>query len=114
MRKVLSLSMGALAVLLLTVALLGCGGGKSAPTGTNLKSMPASSDQNLDDVLAELEALEPPEGVDPVLFDQLKEEFGRQLESGGGKFVSTPSSNAINDFLEVDPVTDPPTVTWSS
>ncbi len=114
MRKVLSLSMGALAVLLLTVALLGCGGGKSAPTGTNLKSMPAGSNQSVDDVLAELEALEPPEGVDPVLFDQLKEELGRQLASGGGKIVSTPSSYAINDFLEVDPVTDPPTVTWSS
>lgn len=114
MRKVLSLSMGALAVLLLTVALLGCGGGKSAPTGTNLKSMPAGSDQNIDDVLAELEALEPPEGVDPVLFDQLKEEFARQLGSGGGKIVSTPSTSAINDFLEVEPVTDPPTVTWSS
>ncbi len=84
MRKVLSLSMGALAVLLLTVALLGCGGGKSAPTGTNLKSMPAGSNQSVDDVLAELEALEPPEGVDPALFDQLKEELGRQLASGGG------------------------------
>ena len=114
MRKVLSLSMGALAVLLLTVALLGCGGGKSAPTGTNLKSMPAGSDQSVDDVLAELEALEPPEGVDPVLFDQLKEELGRQLGSGGGKIVSAPSGYAINDFLEVIPLTDPPTVTWSS
>ena len=113
MRKVLSLSLGALAVLLLTVALLGCGGSKSAPTGTNLKSMPAGSDQNVDDVLAELEALEPPEGVDPVLFDQLKEELARQLGPGGGKIVSTPSQFAINDFLEVDPVTDPPTVTWS-
>jgi len=114
MKKVLSLSIGALAVLLLTVALLGCGGGKSAPTGTNLKSMPAGSNQSIDDVLSELEALEPPEGVDPVLFDQLKEELGRQLASGGGKIASLPSTYDINDFLEVVPVTDPPTVTWSS
>ncbi len=113
MRKVLSLSLGALAVLLLTVALLGCGGGKSAPTNTNLKSMPDGSSQDVADVLAELDALEPPEGVDPALFEQLKEELARQLNAGGGKIVSTPSDYAINDFMEVDPVTDPPTVTWS-
>ncbi|OGK09046.1 MAG: hypothetical protein A2Y63_01805 [Candidatus Riflebacteria bacterium RBG_13_59_9] len=102
----------ALAVLLLTVALLGCGGGKSSPTATHLKSMPAS-EVNLDQALARLDGLEAPEGVDPDVFAMLKDELRRQLVARG-KIVATPSAYTVNDLEEVLPATDPPTITWSS
>ena len=113
MRKVSSFSIGALAVLLLTVLLLGCGGGRSAPTGSNLKSMPAGRTVDLNETLAELDALQAPAGVDPAFFNQLKESLRAAL-AARGKIVCTPPTNTVNDLAESDPTTDPPTVTWSA
>ncbi len=112
MRKVSSFSIGALAVLLLTFLLLGCGGGRSAPTGSNLKSMPAGRTIDLNETLAELDALQAPAGVDLVIFNQLKDSLRGALVARG-KIVATPPTVAVNDLLESDPVTDPPTISWS-
>jgi len=109
MRKVLFFSL-ALAVLLLAVTLLGCGGGKS-PTASSLKGNTYGS---IDDALAELEALTPPEGVDPVLFQELKDAFRPMLEARGGKITSVPSTYAVTDLTAPDPQPDPPIITWSS
>lgn len=109
MRKVLFFSL-ALAVLLLAVTLLGCGGGKSLTAS----SLNGSTYGSIDEALAELEALTPPEGVDPALFEQLKDAFREALESGGGKITCTPSAFFVNDLAAPDPQTDPPTITWSS
>lgn len=113
MRKVSSFSIGALAVLLLTFLLLGCGGGRSAPTGSNLKSMPAGRTIDLNETLAELDALQAPAGVDPVIFNQLKDSLRGALVARG-KIVAAPPAEAVNDLLEVTPVTTPPTIAWSS
>jgi len=110
MRKVLFFSL-ALAVLLLAVTLLGCGGGKS-PTASNLNG---STYGSIDEALAELEALTPPEGVDPSLFEQLKDAFRKALESRGGKITSTPPPEAVDDLAAPDPQPDPdnPVITWT-
>jgi len=113
MRKVSSFSIGALAVLLLTVLLLGCGGGRSAPTGSNLKSMPAGRTIDLNQTLAELDALQAPEGVDPTVFASLKDSLRGALINRG-KIVLTPSSHVVNDLVEPDPAIDPPVLNWSS
>jgi hypothetical protein len=113
MRKVSSFSIGALAVLLLMLLLIGCGGGRSAPAGSNLKSMPAGRTIDLNQTLAELDALQAPEGVDAAVFANLKDSLRGMLISRG-KIVLTPSNRPVNDFLEVTPVTTPPSVTWSS
>jgi hypothetical protein len=102
MRKVLFFSL-ALAVLLLAVTLLGCGGGKS-PTASNLNG---STYGSIDEALAELEALTPPEGVDPSLFEQLKDAFRKALESRGGKITSTPPPEAVDDLAAPDPQPEP-------
>jgi len=112
MRKVSSFSIGALAVLLLTFLLLGCGGGRSAPTGSNLKSMPAGRTIDLNETLAELDALQAPAGVDPVIFNQLKDSLRGALVARG-KIVCVPPADAVNDLLETDPATAPPTIVWS-
>lgn len=113
MRKVSSFSIGALAVLLLTFLLLGCGGGRSAPTGSNLKSMPAGRTIDLNETLAELDALQAPAGVDPGFFNELKDSLRGALIARG-KIVCAPPAVTVNDLAESDPVTDPPTVNWSA
>jgi hypothetical protein len=113
MRKVSSFSIGALAVLLLMLLLIGCGGGRSAPTGSNLKSMPAGRTIDLNQTLAELDALQAPEGVDPAVFASLKDSLRGALINRG-KIVLTPSNFAVNDLVEILPDVEPPTVEWSS
>ena len=76
--------------MLLTVAavalLLSCGGGKKPPAQLPASSfqlsaqhpdssqLTAESSTTLDETLAELDALETPEGVDASLFSELKDE----------------------------------------
>jgi hypothetical protein len=97
------------AVLLAAVLMLGCGGGgrsaKQPPTGVNAN--------DLSQTLAELDALQVPTGVDPALFASLKDSLRGALLNRG-KIVLTPPSLAVNDLIEVTPLTDPPTINWSS
>ncbi len=113
MRKVSSFSIGALAVLLLTLLLLGCGGGRNASSVSNLKSMPEGRTVDLNAALAELDALQAPPGVDPVIFQELKDSLRGALIARG-KIVCTPSTNPVNDLVELTPATDPPTIAWSA
>ncbi|MCD6282169.1 PKD domain-containing protein [bacterium] len=62
-------SIAALLLVLLFIALASCAGGRKSPVAANA---PAAECSSLDAALAELDALETPEGVDAALFEELK------------------------------------------
>jgi len=64
----------------------------------------ATSDISLTDALIELDTLEMPDGVDPALFQQLKDEMSKQFSAKGvRKVTSTPPTGEANcvDDLEL-------------
>jgi len=103
----------------LIVLLASCGGGGSQPSNINLQSSDGSGGiqaanesvpQSLDEALAELNALETPEGVDAELFIKLKDELAALLaaraeQEGSGRIVSQAPSgdgNKVADLTLVD------------
>ncbi len=115
----------ALTLFIITFALvlITCGGkGKSKPpslpeVGNAQPVAEAPVEVSLDEALAELDALETPDDVDPALFQQLKDELAKQLSAKGvSKIVSTPPTGEANrvDDLELDDNHDGTyTLTWS-
>lgn len=103
----------------LIVLLASCGGGNQ-PSGVSLQSSDGSGSQqtaneptaqSLGEALAELDALQRPEGVDAALFQKLKDALASQLESrisisaGAAKAVSQPpggDANKPTDLTLVD------------
>jgi hypothetical protein len=103
----------------LIVLLASCGGGGSQPSNVSLQSSDGSGGiqaanesvpQSLDEALAELDALETPEGVDSALFQELKNELAALLaakaeQEGSGRVVSQAPSgdgNKVADLTLVD------------
>jgi|GEM_PF-1503266 len=102
-----------LALVLLAALLATCGGKKSRKTtlptiGSATKERPAPGvavEQSLDDALAELDAFQAPEGIDPGLFDTLKGALRDALIARNtGKFVSAPpgDTSRVTDLDLVD------------
>jgi|GEM_PF-1911354 len=95
----------------LLVAFAGCGGRKG---GSSLQpeintATPVRGTQietTLAQALADLDALPVPEGVDPSLFQELKDELAQQLsERASGRIVSTPptgDANVVDDLALID------------
>ncbi len=92
-----------LLVAVVAFSLLSCGG-KHKSTVT--PSLVAPSATNGNTVLAELEAMPTPNGVDAAVFQQLKDELAAQLESfQSAKAASAPPSgegNRVNDLVAFD------------
>jgi len=139
-------------VLLVALALAACGGKKTrlvpqpAPIGSGglqaaddahrvAPPIQAAADISLDEALAELDALDAPDGVDEALFAELKDALSSQLESRfsnrdslmghsrlesrdsrfEGKFVSTPptgEANRVNDLAIADNGDGTFTLSW--
>jgi len=109
--------------LVLLVALLAtCGGKKSRKTtlptiGSTTMERPAPGvlvEQSLDEALAELDAFQAPEGIDPALFDTLKGALRDALVTRNtGKFASAPpgDSSRVTDLDLVD-ISGTFTLTW--
>jgi len=77
--------------LLVLVSAYGCGGQKSTPP------ILATEEVSLYEALAELNALKTPEGVDPALFAQLKDELAKQLSAKSvSKIVASPPTGEAN------------------
>jgi len=104
-----------LATLVLMVVLLaafaGCGGRKGkTPVQAGINAaIPVTGIQTettLTQALADLDALPMPEGVDPSLFQELKDELARQLsDRASGRIVSTPptgDANVVDDLALID------------
>jgi PKD repeat protein len=99
------------ALVFIAFAALACGHGGASLT-PKVAAQPAYLDMN--EALAELDALPAPAGVDAALFAQLKSTFAALLRTQG-KIASTPPRQAIND-LDIIPGTAGamPRATWSS
>ncbi len=97
-----------LAVLVLGMAT--CGGKKKHKTmmpavGTDKPSLESYAEVSLDDALAQLDALQPPEEVDPALFETLKGALREALVARNlSKFVSAPpgENSRVTDLDLVD------------
>jgi len=97
-----------LAILLAFLATCGGNGGKGSPqavpgTGT-LEAAPATTP--VSEVLAELDAMEAPAGVEAEVFSRLKRELALQLRAANStSVVSTPpagDSNRVTDLMALD------------
>jgi PKD repeat protein len=76
------------------------GGLSTSPDGGELEGL--VNLQSTDSALAELEALETPDGVDAALFAQLKAELQRQLTAKGvSKCVSAPPTGEANKVADL-------------
>ena len=98
-----------LVVISFLVLLTSCGGGGNQPSalnpqlsdGNGLQATGESVQQSLDEALAELDALQTPEGVDAALFQELKDELAalltaRSQQLGSGRIVSQAPSGDCN------------------
>ena len=111
-----------MALLLLVAMLATCGGKKSRKTtlptiGAATKERPVPGvavEQSLEEALAELDAFQAPEGIDPGLFDTLKSALRDALiAQNTGKFVSAPpgdTSRVTN--LDLVDISGTYTLTW--
>ena len=107
-------------VLILLALLFACGG-KSRIGNMRITPEPAAPlppiELNVDDVLADIDAAKPPPGVDPAVYNLLKEALREQiLNLYSGKIVCTPptgSENEIADFAFESAGEDSFTFTWS-
>jgi len=113
--RVILVSLFLLALIAFAIAGVGCGKKKSRttlpvlnPAGGTAGGIQAPAqpvEMSLDAALAELEELQPPEGVDPGVFGMLKDELAKALvERGEGKFASTPpgDTSRVTDLDLVD------------
>jgi len=109
--------------------------GSSLEFKTSPEGLDYPEEVSLDDALAELDALETPDGVDPTLFEELKDALESQLESRfsnrdslpghsrlesrdsryGGKIASTPpagDANQVKDLAVTDNGDGTFTLSW--
>ena len=82
-----------LVVICVLLLLVSCGGGGNQPSAISLQTANEPAPQALNDALAELDALQTPEGVDAALFQELKDELAALLtaksqQAGSGRIVS--------------------------
>ena len=98
-------------VMVLLVAFAGCGRQKSKTSvqpsiNTAIPLTGIQTETTLAQALADLEAYPVPEGVDPSLFQELKDELARQLsDRASGRIVSTPptgDANIVDDLVLID------------
>jgi len=107
-------------VLILLALLFACGG-KSRVGSIRITPAPAAPlppvELSINDVLADIDAADPPPGVDPVIYNSLKEELRKQLLGlYSGKIVCTPptgTENEIADFAFESAGEDSFNFTWS-
>src|SRR4030042_2603552 len=85
--------------------------------GSHRVAPPLQAVISLDEALAELDALATPEGVDPALFQQLKDALAKQLNAKGvSKIVSPPptgDATRVEDLELIDNGDGTYTLTWS-
>jgi hypothetical protein len=87
---------------LIVGAFAACSGGQQASSLVAAPDDPAPGPQARSEVLAQLEAMGVPDGVDAAVFAQLKEALRAILERGdGAKLVSTPPTGAINHINDL-------------
>jgi len=95
----------AFAAIALSLLLITCGSGFGNGASRDANNS-ASASATVDAALAELKALDTPEGVDEALFAELKDELAKHLAAkAAGKAVSAPPTgedNKVNDLAVID------------
>jgi len=109
-----------LSVIFLLAALFACGGKSrigSLQIAPDTATPQPPAELSIDDVLADIDAAKPPPGVDPAIYNSLKEALREQLLSiYSGKIVCTPPTgpeNEITDFAFESAEEDSFNFTWS-
>ena len=101
--------------LVCAMLVIGCGGSSRTLRFDYPASLsPSSSDWQLADTLAELDAAAAPEGVDAALWEELKGELASQLADSGQKRASTPPED-VPQGRRAEGILPPQIgVTWTS